>query len=55
MDNGGSCMDNSIAAKRYALYTKTNDDIEIVEPKAHGLGYFYPPRIPLKDGSMKLP
>jgi hypothetical protein len=34
----------SIAAKRYALYTKTNDDIEIVEPKAHGLGYFYPPK-----------
>jgi hypothetical protein len=34
----------SIAAKRYALYTKTQDDIEIVEPKAHGLGYFYPPK-----------
>jgi hypothetical protein len=33
----------SIAAKRYALYTKTTNDIEIVEPKAHGLGYFYPP------------
>ncbi|MGB6481996.1 MAG: hypothetical protein WBE86_00760 [Candidatus Acidiferrales bacterium] len=34
----------SIAAKRYALYTKTQDDIQIVEPKAHGLGYFYPPK-----------
>lgn len=34
----------SIAAKRYALYTKTKNDIEIVEPKAHGLGYFYPPK-----------
>jgi hypothetical protein len=34
----------SIAAKRYALYTKTTNDIEIVEPKAHGLGYFYPPK-----------
>jgi hypothetical protein len=34
----------SIAAKRYALYTKTRNDIEIVEPKAHGLGYFYPPK-----------
>src|ERR1700680_513694 len=34
----------SIAAKCYALYTKTNNDIEIVEPKAHGLGYFYPPK-----------
>jgi len=33
-----------IAAKRYALYTKTDNDIEIVEPKAHGLGYFYPPK-----------
>lgn len=33
-----------IAAKRYALYTKTETDIEIVEPKAHGLGYFYPPK-----------
>jgi hypothetical protein len=33
----------SIAAKRYALYTKTHHDLEIVEPKAHGLGYFYPP------------
>ncbi len=34
----------SVAAKRYALYTKTNNGIEIVEPKAHGLGYFYPPK-----------
>jgi hypothetical protein len=34
----------SIAAKRYALYTKTQNDIELVEPKAHGLGYFYPPK-----------
>src|SRR5260370_25785457 len=34
----------SIAAKRYALYTKTSGNIQIVEPKAHGLGYFYPPK-----------
>jgi len=34
----------SIAAKRYALYTNTGDHIEIVEPKAHGLGYFHPPK-----------
>jgi hypothetical protein len=34
----------SIAAKRYALFTRTHNDIEIVEPKAHGLGYFYPPK-----------
>jgi hypothetical protein len=33
-----------IAAKRYALYTKSPSDIEIVEPKAHGLGYFYAPK-----------
>lgn len=30
--------------KRYTLYTKTQNDIEIIEPKAHGLGYFYPPK-----------
>src|SRR5438270_13490396 len=30
--------------QRYALYTKTQNNIEIVEPKAHGLGYFYPPK-----------
>jgi hypothetical protein len=34
----------SIAAKRYALYTKSKHDLEVVEPKAHGLGYFYPPK-----------
>lgn len=34
----------AIAAKRYALYTKTDNDVEIVEPKAHGLGFFYPPK-----------
>lgn len=33
-----------IAAKRYALYTKAKNGIEIVEPKAHGLGYFHPPK-----------
>jgi hypothetical protein len=33
----------AIAAKRYALYTKSHGDIEIVEPKAHALGFFYPP------------
>lgn len=34
----------SIAAKRYAIYEKKRDDIEIIEPKAHGLGYFHPPK-----------
>ena len=34
----------SVAGKRYALYEKKHGDIEIIEPKAHGLGYFYPPQ-----------
>jgi hypothetical protein len=34
----------SIAAKRYGIYTKGQNDIQLVEPKAHGLGYFYPPK-----------
>jgi hypothetical protein len=34
----------SVAGKRYTLYTKTKNDIEIMEPKAHGLGFFYPPK-----------
>jgi hypothetical protein len=33
-----------IATKRYSLYTRSKDNIEILEPKAHGLGYFYPPK-----------
>ena len=32
----------AISAKRYALY-EHNCDLEIVDPKAHGLGYLYPP------------
>ena len=28
----------------YSIAAKTDGDIEIVEPKAHGLGYFYPPK-----------
>jgi hypothetical protein len=39
----------SVAAKRYALYSKSDNDIAIVEPKAHGLGYFYPPKDSPKD------
>ncbi len=35
----------AISAKRYALYRyKKNGDIEIVDAKAHGLGYLYPPK-----------
>jgi hypothetical protein len=45
----------SIAAKRYALYTKTDNDIDIVEPKAHGLGYFYPPKDSPKNWKHETP
>jgi hypothetical protein len=45
----------SIAAKRYALYAKTPNDIEIVEPKAHGLGYFYPPKDSRKGWDQDVP
>ena len=35
----------SIAAKRYALYQKIGDNnIKIVDPKAHGIGFLYPPK-----------
>jgi hypothetical protein len=33
----------SISAKRYALYERRGSRISIVDPKAHGLGYLYPP------------
>ena len=33
----------SISAKRYVLYERTGRRGRIVEPKAHGLGYLYPP------------
>lgn len=33
----------SIAAKRYTLYERAGNEISIVDPKAHGLGYLYPP------------
>jgi hypothetical protein len=34
----------AISAKRYVLYQRTGNRITIVDPKAHGLGYLYPPR-----------
>ena len=35
----------SIAAKRYALYEKSSPtDIRIIDPKAHGIGFLYPPK-----------
>jgi hypothetical protein len=33
----------SISAKRYVLYERKGRRVTIVEPKAHGLGYLYPP------------
>jgi hypothetical protein len=33
----------SIAAKRYALYERSSNKVSLVDPKAHGLGYLYPP------------
>lgn len=33
----------SISAKRYTVYERDGERITIVNPKAHGLGYLYPP------------
>jgi hypothetical protein len=33
----------SISAKRYVLYERAGRRVRIIEPKAHGLGYLYPP------------
>lgn len=46
----------SIAAKRYALYEKTGPkDIQIVDPKAHGVGFLYPPKNSPKDWDKDIP
>lgn len=46
----------SIAAKRYALYEKIgNKDIKIVDPKAHGIGFLYPPKDSPKDWDEDVP
>jgi hypothetical protein len=46
----------SIAAKRYALYEKTGEsDIAIVDPKAHGIGFLYPPQDSPKDWDKEAP
>jgi hypothetical protein len=34
----------AISAKRYVLYTRTKNNLSIVDPKAHGLGYLFPPK-----------
>jgi hypothetical protein len=33
----------AISAKRYALYQQDKFNLTVIEPKAHGLGYLYPP------------
>jgi|SRR5882672_451704 len=33
-----------ISAKRYAIYLRNGNHLSIVDPKAHGLGYLYPPK-----------
>jgi hypothetical protein len=33
----------SISSKRYSTYVRKGRDITIINPKAHGLGYLYPP------------
>jgi len=46
----------SIAAKRYALYEKIGQkDIKIVDPKAHGIGFLYPPKDSPKDWKEDVP
>jgi len=40
----------AIAAKRYALYTKTKNDISIVKASSHGLGYLFAPKENTTDG-----
>lgn len=49
----------SVSSKRYAIYEKIGrDDIKVVEPKAHGLGYLAAPkeekRAKRETGSLKL-
>jgi DNA polymerase type B, organellar and viral len=34
----------AISAKRYAIYERDGKNLSIVDPKAHGLGYLYPPK-----------
>jgi hypothetical protein len=46
----------SIAAKRYALYERIGtSDIKIVDPKAHGIGFLYPPKNSPKDWEESVP
>jgi hypothetical protein len=46
----------SIAAKRYALYEKKGStDVRIADPKAHGIGFLYPPKDSPKNWKEDVP
>src|SRR5579864_4916232 len=46
----------SIAAKRYALYEKARrSNIAIVDPKAHGIGFLFPPQHSPKNWDKEVP
>ena len=46
----------SIAAKRYGLYVRIGqNDIKIIDPKAHGIGFLYPPKDSQKDWKEDVP
>jgi len=46
----------SIAAKRYALYERpSKSKIRIVDPKAHGVGFLYPPKNSEKGWDSEVP
>ncbi|HTA22761.1 MAG TPA: hypothetical protein VK763_04445 [Terriglobales bacterium] len=46
----------SIAVKRYTLSEKLGDkNIKIVDPKAHGIGFLYPPKDSSKDWDEDIP
>lgn len=47
---------HSIAAKRYTLYVKIGkSELEIIDPKAHGIGFLYPPKHSPKDWGEDIP
>jgi hypothetical protein len=45
-------MGYAISAKRYVLYHQRCKKLTIIDPKAHGLGYLYPPTEKRNDGEL---
>ena len=45
-------MGYAISAKRYVLYHQKGKKLTIVDPKAHGLGYLYPPTEKKSEGEL---